>query len=257
MKEKSSIVARAFGVLRKEGTVALFRNALAYIRLEFLILPYALLKIKILKKNGIGLNELITFCFYGIGGLIRPLQVQEEISGMLKILDKIEPKVVVEIGTAKGGTLFLFHRIASEDATIISIDLPHGMFGGGYPVWKNPLYKAFKLPGQKLHLIRADSHRQETLNKIKNILNGENVDFLFIDGDHTYEGVKKDFEMYSPLVKDGVIVLHDIVVHPPEIGCKVNKFWNEIKNKYENMEIVNDWNQGFWGIGMIFMKPAR
>jgi len=48
-------------------------------------------------------------------------------------------------------------------------------------------------------------------------LNGEPLDFLFIDGDHTYEGVKRDFEMYSPLVRNGgIIAFHDIVKHPPE-----------------------------------------
>lgn len=36
------------------------------------------------------------------------------------------------------------------------------------------------------------------------------IDFLFIDGDHSYEGVKKDFELYSKILSDnGVIVLHD------------------------------------------------
>lgn len=36
------------------------------------------------------------------------------------------------------------------------------------------------------------------------------IDFLFIDGDHSYEGVKKDFELYSKIISDnGVIVLHD------------------------------------------------
>ena len=36
------------------------------------------------------------------------------------------------------------------------------------------------------------------------------IDFLFIDGDHSYEGVKKDFELYSTLLTDkGVIVIHD------------------------------------------------
>ena len=36
------------------------------------------------------------------------------------------------------------------------------------------------------------------------------IDFLFIDGDHSYEGVKTDFELYSKiLVDNGVIVLHD------------------------------------------------
>jgi hypothetical protein len=36
------------------------------------------------------------------------------------------------------------------------------------------------------------------------------IDFLFIDGDHSYEGVKLDFELYSKLLNEnGVIVIHD------------------------------------------------
>lgn len=36
------------------------------------------------------------------------------------------------------------------------------------------------------------------------------IDFLFIDGDHSYEGVKTDFELYSKLLVDnGIIVIHD------------------------------------------------
>lgn len=36
------------------------------------------------------------------------------------------------------------------------------------------------------------------------------IDFLFIDGDHSYEGVKADFELYSKLLTDrGIIAIHD------------------------------------------------
>lgn len=38
----------------------------------------------------------------------------------------------------------------------------------------------------------------------------DTVDFLFIDGDHSYEGVKKDWDLYSPLLKEGsLVVFHD------------------------------------------------
>jgi len=189
------------------------------------------------------------------GGLIEPTQVRDEILELLMFLSKLNPKYILEIGTASGGTLFLFSRIASKDATIISIDLPGGAFGGGYPKWKIPLFKSFALSKQKIHLIRADSHKKETLEKTKSILGNRKLDFLFIDGDHTYEGVKKDFEMYSPLVKKGgVIALHDIVQHPPESGCEVSTFWNEIKSKYEYIEFVKSWNQNWAGIGLIKLK---
>jgi len=184
---------------------------------------------------------------------IMPAQVKEEILELLKVLMQYKPRSILEIGTARGGTLFLFSRIASPDAAIISIDLPSGPFGGGYLTWKIPIYHSFALPGQKLSLIRGDSHDLRTLKMVKRILGDRKFDFLFIDGDHTYEGVKKDFEMYGQLVEEGgIIAFHDIVPHPIETGCKVSKFWNEIKISYVHREIVKDWNQGWAGIGVIY-----
>ena len=104
-----------------------------------------------------------------------------------------------------------------------------------------------------MRLVRKDSHQEGTLEDLKNILGNEKIDFLFIDGDHSYNGVKKDFEMYSPLVsKDGIIGFHDIVEGLEENVGGVPAFWQEIKNNYKYKEIVESWNQGGYGIGLIF-----
>ena len=42
------------------------------------------------------------------------------------------------------------------------------------------------------------------------VLQDIKIDFLFIDGDHSYEGVKRDFELYTQLLtENGVILIHD------------------------------------------------
>lgn len=51
-------------------------------------------------------------------------------------------------------------------------------------------FKHFPKKEQNLHLLKADSHRKDTLEKVKKILDGKFLDFLFIDADHSYEGVK-------------------------------------------------------------------
>lgn len=264
IKKASNIVRRAIEILCEEGVRIFSNKALSYLSLKLklnpCILPYTLLKIKSLNENEKNLNDLVNFCSYNLGGLIAYSQVQDEILELLRILDEIKPKVIIEIGTAGGGTLFLFPHVASEDATIISIDLPGGKFGGGYPKWKIPLYNAFRLPKQKLHLIRANSHSQETLKKVKNVLNGRKVDFLFIDGDHTYEGVKKDFEMYSTLIKgNGIIAFHDIVFGPKENVGGVPGFWEEVKDNYyySFKEIVKDWGQEGYGIGILYVSEKN
>lgn len=103
--------------------------------------------------------------------------------------------------------------------------MPGGPFGGGYPKWKAHFTSLLRDILLKIFLIRADSHDIRTLDVVKRILGGHKLDFLFIDGDHTYEGVKKDFEMYSPLVrKGGLIAFHDIVPGPLECVGGVPKF---------------------------------
>jgi predicted O-methyltransferase YrrM len=182
---------------------------------------------------------------------LKPLQVKSEIAELCKIVQEANPKKIIEIGSASGGTLFLFVRVASPER-IISIDLPAGSFGGGYPFWKIPLFKSLAKKSV-IQLIRADSHREETLGKIRTLLKDSEVDFLFIDGDHTYQGVKQDFQMYSPLVrKGGIVVFHDIVTHDPTSGCEVDKFWSEIKLSYDHIEIIENQNQKWAGIGVLY-----
>lgn len=42
------------------------------------------------------------------------------------------------------------------------------------------------------------------------VLQGIKIDFLFIDGDHSYEGVKLDFDLYQNIISDfGIIAIHD------------------------------------------------
>ncbi len=213
----------------------------------------ALKEIKDFQTNNI--NDIWNFINNQLHGIIKPMQIKEEFTELLKIYVEKQPKIILEIGTARGGTLFSFCKLAPDDAILISVDLPNGKFGSGYPDWKTSLYQAFKKENQQLYLLREDSHNTETLNKVENILNGRNIDFLFIDADHTYEGVKKDFEMYSPLVKEGgIIAFHDIAPNGLEdFTGGVPIFWKELKNdNFNYREFISDINQSGYGIGIAF-----
>ncbi len=181
-------------------------------------------------------------------------QVRSEIAELGRLFQPLAPMQSLEIGTNFGGTLFLLCSLSPPGARIISVDLPGGQFGGGYPRRKIPLYRKFPRNGQRLRLIRADSHLPKTKKQVESILAGNRLDFLFIDGDHTYEGVKRDFEMYSPLVRSGgMIAFHDIAPHQQNKDCQVDKFWNDVKRNYQYREIIENPEQGWAGIGVLFM----
>jgi len=182
---------------------------------------------------------------------IIPFQIKNEIITTLKVLSQFPLKVIVEIGTGDGGTLFLLTKIANPNAKIISIDLLNGPFGGeAFPEWKGKLFEAFTTHNQKIYIIRENSHEEATLQKVKYILGDDKIDFLLIDGDHTYDGVMKDFEFYRTLVSsDGIIGFHDIS-RGHEV--QVFRFWNEIKSKFPSIEILDNDNAHHYGIGLLF-----
>ena len=67
-------------------------------------------------------------------------------------------------------------------------------------------------------------------------------DFCFIDGDHSYEGVKADWENYGPHAK--IVAFHDIINN---VDCF--RLWNEIKGGYRHVEYTSS----IWlGIGILF-----
>lgn len=182
-----------------------------------------------------------------------------EFEGLLKEYVKLKPSKVIEIGSLYGWTLQHFIFYAEDKSTILSIDLPVRNFVGpnDWRVtkqednYKNLWPKWAKEKNSKLYLIPEESQNLSTLEKTKDIFNNEPVDFLFIDGNHLYSAVKKDYEMYSPLVrKGGIVAFHDIGVNE-EGGAHI--FWEEVKNKHSSYkEFLYDKNKEK-GIGMLII----
>jgi hypothetical protein len=84
--------------------------------------------------------------------------------------------------------------------------------------------------------IVGDSAAPETVEKLKALLAGREIDLLFIDGNHNDFGVRTDFNLYGPLTRH-LIALHDVHATMTHV-TPVNTFWNEMANANEYMTVV-------------------
>jgi cephalosporin hydroxylase len=191
-------------------------------------------------------------------GFLRPMQNPQEIRRLIERVQELKPKTILEVGTARCGTLFLFCQSAAEDAEIVSLDLPYGKNGGGFPEWKGPIYQLFARSDQQLTLLRANSHFEESRTRVERAVRGKKFDLIMIDADHSYEGVKRDFELYSPLVSErGIVVLHDVLPNRFDPEIDVHRFWREVSAAHQCEEIVDDYQQGCLGIGVVMRMGER
>jgi predicted O-methyltransferase YrrM len=161
------------------------------------------------------------------------------------------PHHVLEIGGLHGGTATLWHALAT--GRVISIDLPGGEFGGAahnYDVQRCEQRNAglaADLP--RFVGILGDSHSDNVRMQVEGLLDAP-IDMLFIDGDHSYLGVRLDYEMYRPFVrKGGVVVFHDILDTPMHRahGCEVDVLWKELPGQKMEFSVNGPWG----GIGVL------
>ncbi len=187
----------------------------------------------------------------GFYSSIHSVQERSEITALAECVQQLDPKVVVEVGTYRGGTLYIWCRVAQHPELVVSIDLPGGPYGGGYHQRRSRLYRQFLAgrPNARLALLRANSHDPVTLSRLADLLGERRIDLLYIDGDHTYCGVRQDFEMYSPFVRrDGIVAFHDIVTRTQQ--CGVHQLWSELRQRYPTQEFVGDGSGK--GIGVLY-----
>jgi predicted O-methyltransferase YrrM len=179
------------------------------------------------------------------------MQKVGELAGLARMVRSERPSTVLEIGSFIGGTLGLFCKLAEADALLVSVDLPSN-YGGATVAELEALARA----NQRVVAVRRDSHADETRAEVEQLLAGRQVDVLMIDGDHSYEGVRRDFELYAPLVRPaGLIAFHDIVPHVRIPEIEVERLWAELRDGYEHVEIVESGREsgfGPWGgIGVL------
>lgn len=176
-----------------------------------------------------------------IRGLVEhaPLLMQQwrgEIIPFLEWWDGRTPLLdrrVVEIGTGSGGLTTVWAQLA---ALVISVDVPPTVATQAAVTKRDRLISEIaESCGNRYTAIFGRSQEAETVGAVILTLAEQPADLLFLDGDHSLEGLRRDWVLYRPLVRSGgVVVFHDLnslawpsvaqvwdEVHCPGIDSKV------------------------------------
>jgi predicted O-methyltransferase YrrM len=255
-----NLISKSIRRIRKYGFWNFARATYGYLHIdptiEAITLPFIIEPAKkdFIKKSKEPktVKELVDFAFnyHYFKVNIVPGQTPEEITEFIELLKNRKPKKIMEIGTSRGGTLFLLTRAAAPDAKIISVSYQvEKIYVMCEKQWAK-LIKVFPREKQDLHIVNGNSHNKATFLEAKKLLKNDKLDVLFIDADHTYSGVKTDYTMYSSLVKKGgIIAFHDISGSPQNNVNSVSDYWRITKKRYSNAKEFAI--PGGLGIGMI------
>jgi O-antigen biosynthesis protein len=150
--------------------------------------------------------------------------------GML-LVDLVRPKQLVELGSLHGASFCAFCQAVKElslDCRCFAVDTWAGDKHAGYygpeiladlEEYHNGKYGSFST------LIQAQF--DDACAKFAD----KSIDLLHIDGLHTYEAVKHDFDTWLPKMSErGIVVFHDVVERRLDFG--VWRLWSELKARY-------------------------
>lgn len=152
-----------------------------------------------------------------------PMQIDAELS----ILEALMPscRAYLEVGARNGDTFYHLTRLMPAGSLAVAIDLPGVIYGEAGSDECLLAAAATLRPRYHTEVLLVDSRFQTTADRAR-ALAPDGYDLIFIDGDHRYESVVKDWSLYSPLGR--TVALHDIA--NPRFG--VMRLWNEIKAEH-------------------------
>ncbi|HEY6902143.1 MAG TPA: class I SAM-dependent methyltransferase [Puia sp.] len=164
------------------------------------------------------------------------------------LTSQLEPKVFVELGSYYGSSYFSVCQAAEQyglSTRCFAIDTWAGDEQSGY--YQNDVYESVFAYNQKKYSSFSTLMRS-TFEEARASFQDGSIDFLHVDGFHTYEQVKEDFETWLPkLSANAVIMFHDINVRERDFG--VYRFWDELKKEYKHFEFLHGYGLGVIALG--------
>jgi|GEM_PF-914070 len=160
------------------------------------------------------------------------------------LTNQLKPGIFVELGTHTGNSYFSFCQSVIEndlETKCYAVDTWVGEEHSGY--YGDEVYHQVSEHNQK-HYAGFSRLLRMTFDEALDGFADASVDLLHIDGLHTYDAVRHDFESWLPRLAPGaVVLLHDINVR--ERGFGVWKLWEELKKRYpDHFEFIHSQGLG-------------
>ena len=162
-----------------------------------------------------------------------------------------KPATLVELGTHSGNSYFSFCQSVQANGLntdCYAVDTWAGDPQAGY--YGDEIYAHVRQHNEQ-HYANFSQLLRITFDQAVDQFSDGSIDFLHIDGLHTYEAVRHDFECWQPkLSRSAVVLFHDIVVRDRDFG--VWKLWEELQMQYPNFQFEHS-----NGLGILFVGKEQ
>src|SRR2546421_5953781 len=146
---------------------------------------------------------------FGVAGLRPPIAEHTEAEGRLLQSHASGARCIVELGVAEGGSAVALREVMDPHGTLVLVDpSPPGRLFGRNMAEIVARRTVASVPRGDVIWIRQSSERAGSEWQ-------REIDFLFIDADHSFAAVIRDWELWTPCLREGgLVALHDAVVAP-------------------------------------------
>lgn len=182
------------------------------------------------------------------------VQLEYEFRHLLDVVTNNRVSSYLEVGAGRGDT---FHEIGMHmppGSRLMAVDRPGQAWGlqDSQKMLDAAVADLIK-QGYDASVFYGDSKQSDAFAFA---MDQGLYDLVMIDGDHSYEGVKADWENYG--IMGRMVAFHDIADPglPNDRGevIEVKRFWDELKTQYPHAEFIDRSAQFPMGIGLIFRE---
>lgn len=164
------------------------------------------------------------------------------------VVSAARPGTVVELGTHFGNSFFALCQMADAldlDCSAYAVDTWVGDEHSG--AYGEDVFTRVSEHNDRHYGRFASLVRSTFDDAVEHFSDGE-IDLLHIDGHHTYDSVKHDFESWLPKLSDrGIVLFHDVAVRERNFG--VYRLWQEIEAAHATFAFDHSHGLGVAGIG--------